>query len=66
MEKCGDHLKIFTVTLDKHRRFYRSGVSLLICLSPYTGGNTAEVDGRQGSAGQLVWHSVYFHREFNY
>ena len=51
MEKRGDHLKIFTVTLDKFRIFYHSAVSLLICLSTYAGRHTVEVDGRRGSAG---------------
>ena len=51
MEKRGDHLKIFTVTSDKRMIFHHSAVSLLICLSTYAGGHTAEVDGRRGSAG---------------
>ncbi len=66
MEKRGDHLKIFTVTSDKRRRFYHSAVSLLMCLSTYAGGNTAEVDGRRGSAGKPVWRSVHPHRGFSY
>src|SRR5882762_9593444 len=66
MEKHGDHLKIFTVTSDKRRRFYHFAVSLLICHSTYTGGNTAEVDRRRGSTGKPVWRSVHSHRGFSY